>query len=77
MKKQSATLFWVTEINLLLWLGLLGIILSDGLSNPDEIKIAKGIIIVGFILAALLQHWAYHKIYKPIRNQEKEKKQNK
>jgi len=71
MKKQSATLFWVSEINLVLWVGLLGIILTDGLSKPNEIKIAKGIIVAGFIIAALLQHWAYHKIYKPIRKQEK------
>ena len=28
-------------------------------------------IVAGFIIAALLQHWAYHKIYKPIRKQEK------
>ena len=73
MKKQSKTLFWVSEINLCLWLASLGMILFGDWSDPDILRTAKVIIIAGCVLAALLQHWAYHKIYKPIRQQEKEK----
>jgi len=74
MKKQITSLFWVSEINFLLWLGCFFVFFTEDLSNPDVIRVGKGVIITGCILAYLLQKWAYHRIYKPSRKQGKEEK---
>jgi len=72
MKKESAALFWVSEVNLVLWLGSLGAVLFGDPQNPDTMLKLKVLAVAGCILSALLQHWAYHKVFKPIREQEKQ-----
>ena len=74
MKKESTTLFWIAEINLVLWMATAGTMLFGNGTTHDNSVAAKSIIITGCAIAAILQHIAYHKIYKPIRRQEK--KQN-
>jgi hypothetical protein len=44
--------------------------------DANAIVIFKYTGIVGLVLSALFQHWAYYKIYKPSKKQSKEKKQN-
>ena len=71
-------MFWFSEFNLILWICMFGFFFRDDFITPEFVATAKYTSIVGFILAALLQHWAYHNIYKPARQRQKEeKKQNK
>lgn len=56
MKK---TLFWLSEINALLWLAMFGFIVSSAASQSS--KIMAG---VGLAIGAWMQHRAYHDIYK-------------
>ena len=79
MKKDSTKLFWVCEANLILWTGSLGCVIMnhlDGAGNADLNHAAWFVSIAGLVLAAFLQHWAYHKIYKPSRLQREKKEQN-
>ena len=73
MKQDSTTLFWIAEINLVLWLATTGAILFGDWTAQDNAIAVKFITITGCIFAAFLQHIAYHKIYKPIRKQEKKR----
>ena len=77
MKKSSTGLFWFSEINLILWLCMFGFFFRSDFTSPESIATAKYTSIVGFILAALLQHWAYHHIYKPARQRKKDEKHEK
>ena len=77
MAKRSAKLFWVCEINLVLWLSSLGFVIMthlDGTGNPELNQAALFPSIAGCVLAAFLQHWAYHEIYKPLKEEEKKRK---
>lgn len=56
MKK---TLFWLSEINLLLWLAISGHALTWG--GKDSLKVMAGI---GLAIGAWIQHRAYYDIYK-------------
>ena len=49
----------VIEINLLLWFLVMGILFNYEIANGYKI-----IVVIGFIFAALLQHWGYYSIYK-------------
>ena len=50
-------LYWSIEINLILWLGVLG------LSNfENEAAMLRTMAIIGTLFSAILQHWAYYKI---------------
>lgn len=75
MKKNSTALFWAIEINLVCWLGIFGFIMHGDFSKAD-ITTLKYFSITGGIIAAILQHWAYYKIYKPAKQRKKEEKQN-
>ena len=59
MRKKLKGLFWTIEINLVIWLIVLGRIIE---TNIDSIT--RGFVIAGFSLAAILQHLAYYNIYK-------------
>jgi len=72
MKKYPTRLYRIAEANLILWLTLLGAtampLLFDADTEPSFAnKSVVGITIVGMLFAAVLQHWAYHNIYKPNR----------
>jgi len=74
MNKQSTKIFWVCEINLILWISSLGSVVMfnlNGTGTPDLMKAAWAPTIAGCILAALAQHWAYHNIYKPSKDRKK------
>jgi len=76
MTKRSMKIFWLCELNLILWMSSLGFVLMfhlDGTGNTELIKAAWLPSIAGSILAALTQHWAYHNIYKPIKEEKKRK----
>ncbi len=53
-------MFYTIEINLLLWLSVCGMLWSD----PSQNKSVTYTATLGFALAALFQHVAYHRIYK-------------
>lgn len=52
-------LYWAIEINCLLWVGVLIWAIHTGAG-----VFIKRAVFAGFILSALLQHWAYYNIYK-------------
>ncbi len=57
--KNPMRLYRAIEINLLLWFLSMGILFDYKISQGY-----KAIVIVGFIFAALMQHWGYYSIYK-------------
>ncbi len=63
IKKKMRFLFSCIEINLVLWLVVLGTIKDGNVSKNDKI-----LFFGCFIFAALLQHWAYYNLYKTTRN---------
>jgi hypothetical protein len=74
MKKHKSWLFGFSEINLILWLCMFGFFMRADFTSPENVKMAKYFSLVGFILAALLQHWAYYNVYKPARDKQKDEK---
>jgi hypothetical protein len=52
-------LYWVIEINCLLWVGVLVWVIRS-----EAAVFIKRATFGIFILSALLQHWAYYNIYK-------------
>jgi hypothetical protein len=54
-QKTARKIFFTTEVNVLLWIAAA---FTTGASAP---------VIIGLVVAAVLQHWAYHGIYKPAR----------
>ncbi len=76
MEIKSTRLFWICEINLLLWMSSLGVVIMNHFGETWKPGLAQAALfpnIAGCIVAALLQHWAYYKVYKPIREQRKKK----
>lgn len=59
MAGYPKSLFWVIEINLILWLALLGVVAAG-----KEWSLAAWLSVAGVVWAALMQHWGYHHIYK-------------
>ena len=53
-------LFFSIEVNLILWMVVAGILFG----NPSDVTGAKTFAIIGFGLAAVVQHWAYYNIRK-------------
>ena len=53
-------MFYSIEVNLLLWLAVCGMLWSDSSSNKSLTYVAT----FGCAVATLVQHWAYHRIYK-------------
>lgn len=56
-------LFFAIELNLVMWVVVLGILFS----KVPHVDAAKMIAFIGFCLAALIQHWAYYNIWKKAR----------
>ena len=53
-------MFFSIELNLILWLAVVGILLAD----PPDVGAAKTTTIIGCVLAAVVQHWAFYNIRK-------------
>ena len=78
MTKHARILFWVAEINLVLWLMAAGSVIGITASSADAmLQHHKYFCFAGVALAALLQHWAYYHIYKPAKDKQKQERQNK
>ncbi len=59
MPGKLKLLYWTIEINLILW-----IIMCSSVFLPSARDIVKPVAIGGFVLSALLQHWAYYHVRK-------------
>ncbi|UCD27869.1 MAG: hypothetical protein JSV03_12295 [Planctomycetota bacterium] len=59
MRTKLKFLYWTIEINLILWLVMIGSVFAD-----QDLKLIKPVAIIGFVLSALLQHWAYYHLRK-------------
>jgi len=55
-------LFFAIEVNLVMWLAVLGILVS----KPPDVGAAKVTALIGCALAAIVQHWAYYTIRKKV-----------
>ena len=53
-------LFFSIEVNLLLWLAVVGMLFAD----PLDVSQAKTMTIIGCGIAAVIQHWAFYNIRK-------------
>ena len=59
MRTKLKFLYWSIEINLIMWILMLGILFTS-----QEMELVKPVAIIGFVLSMLLQHWAYYRLYK-------------
>jgi len=57
--RQLKGLFYTIEVNLVLWIAVAWTVWES--SAQRSAKLAT---VGGFIIAALLQHWAYYNLYK-------------
>lgn len=70
MKRKLKAMFLVVEFNLLFWLALMGGALAPGHASETsswwEIKVPvnRMLLFVGVGFAAIMQHWAYHAVYR-------------
>ena len=64
-RRHLRLLYWSIEINLILWIVLVGALLAPA----ADVKFAGKVAIVGFALSALLQHWAYYHVRRAYVNQ--------
>ena len=62
-RNQFRLLFFSIEINLILWLVVNGFTWMQ-----QDLSVIKTWTTVGFIGSALLQHWAYYRLYKKARS---------
>lgn len=60
MQTKLSSLFLVIEVNLVLWIILLG----RPASSSAPTKNIKTVTIIGLAFAAIVQHWAYYNIRK-------------
>jgi len=51
-------LYFAIELNLILWLALIGVLFATG----TDVGTVKTIAIVGVVLSALVQHCAYYRL---------------
>lgn len=65
MQAKIKRVFWAIEVNLILWVMVVGITFGGQL---DEIR--KYVVGAGFIFAALFQHWAYYGLYRAAKRME-------
>ena len=68
--KLGIPFFWLLEVNLVLWIFVGGYFIPKDIKPDDfefEFEFTTYLALVGFLLAAGLQHWAYYNIYKPIK----------
>ena len=57
--KQLKGLFFAIEVNLVLW-----IIVAGTVYQSSAELFAKVATVAGFLLATILQHWAYYHLYR-------------
>ena len=75
MIKHTRILFWVAELNLLLWLVVFGSVIGiKGADDAEMLKYHTYFCIVGLVFAVVLQHWSYYKIYKPAKEIKRQNK---
>ena len=63
MKRTLWYMFLAIEINLVIWLAVLGMLFA---AEPVETPI-KTTVVAGVVFAAIVQHWAYYSVYKRAR----------
>lgn len=64
---RNRRMFFAIEFNLLLWMMAWGNANVNRMNEAGfwgESKIDVGILTIGFVIAAIVQHWAYYSIYK-------------
>ena len=73
MKRKLTLLFFAIELNLLLWMILWGSgkVLGDS-AKPGEwwggqLVVSRFRVVLGFTIAAIVQHWAYYSVYRRAR----------
>lgn len=73
MQRKLRILWWIIEINLVLWLIVVGQSMRDA-GPADGVSWWRGVaavdrptILVGFAFAAIAQHWGYYAVYKAAR----------
>ena len=69
MKKTLRRMFLAIEVNLILWLAMLSYTSHDSSEASDSwfkgtAMVPFSVIILGFLFAAVIQHWAYYAVYK-------------
>ena len=75
MTKHERVLFWVAEVNCVFWLAAVVCLAAFADDNhPHALRDLRYVCYTGFFLSAFLQHWAYYKIYKPVKQKQKEEK---
>jgi hypothetical protein len=57
--KQIRSFFYAIEINLIFWIAVVVLVWRSGADS-----LTKQITVLGFIIAAILQHVAYYNLYK-------------
>ena len=60
MKRTLRIMFIAIEINLIMWLLMLGVTSVTDAGVPSS----GTTVLVGLVLAAVVQHWAYYTVYK-------------
>ena len=73
MPRSFRTLYFSIELNLIMWL----IVLGQGASKDwhpwsGTIAVSSPIVMAGLLLSAVLQHWAYYALRREVRDTRKE-----
>jgi hypothetical protein len=70
MKTTMKILFLSVEVNLVLWLMLGGFALGGGDLGYEwlrgDVSMPRYLPIAGLVFAAVVQHWAYYKVWKKL-----------
>jgi hypothetical protein len=66
MPRSFCTLYFSIELNLLMWLIVLGQGVSQDWRWSGTITVSFPILITGLILSAVLQHWAYYALRRQV-----------
>jgi uncharacterized membrane protein (DUF4010 family) len=64
-------MFFAVEVNVLLWLALLGMLVANRADAGRSVNVASDVrwmAGVGVAFAAIVQHWAYYALYKRARD---------
>ncbi|MBW8036374.1 MAG: hypothetical protein FVQ79_12275 [Planctomycetes bacterium] len=69
MKKKMRILYWSVEINLVLWLMIMGPIWVGEQSQALDrtLAYAKTITLIGLLFSASIQHYAYYNVRKELK----------
>ncbi len=70
MKRKLGIMFLVTELNLVLWLVVLGMA-AGSIEEGDQAawwnavaEVKLSVVLIGVAFAAIVQHWAYYAVHK-------------